>query len=197
MAIWNNPQYFKELIVSELETFKWIYFKIDMGEQPECCSTQLWSIVQWEISSTKLHKPLLTHLISHSTFSICCTNHFFVCFSCVFTFLEIIKHNMLKILHILLKWLYKNSTIFDFFKKILFIYFQRKGKGEKHQCVVVSPMSTTGDLACNPGMYPDWELNWWPFGLQACTQSTGLHQPGQFWGFFLNAHRYNSCYNTI
>ena len=33
-----------------------------------------WSIVQREISSTKFHKPLLTYLISHSTFSIHCTN---------------------------------------------------------------------------------------------------------------------------
>ena len=52
-------------------------------------STRLWSIVQREISSTKLCKPLLTHLISHSTFSIHCTN-LFVYFSCFFTFLPII-----------------------------------------------------------------------------------------------------------
>ena len=24
----------------------------------------------------------------------------------------------------------------------------------------------TGDLACNPGMFPDWESNWRPFGSQ-------------------------------
>ena len=36
----------------------------------------------------------------------------------------------------------------------------------------------TRDLACNPGMCPDWELNWRPFGLQAGTQSTEPHQPG-------------------
>ena len=73
-------------------------------------------IVQREISSsTKLRKPLLTRSISHSTFSILCTN-LFLCFSCVFTFLEIIKHNMPKMLlfffHLqLLKWLHKNSPI--------------------------------------------------------------------------------------
>ena len=44
-----------------------------------------------------LRKPLLTLSISHNTFSIHCTNRF-VHFSCVFTFLEIIKHNMLKML---------------------------------------------------------------------------------------------------
>ena len=39
---------------------------------------QLWSIVQREIPSMKLHKPLLTHSISHSTFSIHCTSLFCV-----------------------------------------------------------------------------------------------------------------------
>ena len=24
----------------------------------------------------------------------------------------------------------------------------------------------TGDLAHNPGLCPDWESNWWPFGSQ-------------------------------
>ena len=36
----------------------------------------------------------------------------------------------------------------------------------------------TGGLARNPSMCPDQELNWWPFGLQAGTQSTEPHQPG-------------------
>ena len=44
----------------------------------------------------------------------------------------------------------------------------RKGEkeGEKHQCVVASHMAPTGDLACNPGMCPDWEENRQRFGLQ-------------------------------
>ena len=41
----------------------------------------------------------------------------------------------------------------------------------------------TGDLVCNPGMCPDWELNQGPFGLQACTQSTELHPAGPFTDF--------------
>ena len=40
-------------------------------------------------------------------------------------------------------------------------------------------MPPTGDLAGNPGMCPDWESNQQPFGSQASTQSTELHQPGQ------------------
>ena len=39
-------------------------------------STQLWSIIEWEISSTKLCKPHLTLLIHHSTFPTGCTNLF-------------------------------------------------------------------------------------------------------------------------
>ena len=35
----------------------------------------------------------LTHLVSHSIFSTCCTN-LFLCFSCIFTFLKVIKHNI-------------------------------------------------------------------------------------------------------
>ena len=40
-------------------------------------------------------------------------------------------------------------------------------------------MPCTGDLACSPGMFPDGESNWQPFGSQAGTQSTEPHQPGQ------------------
>ena len=65
----------------------------------------------------------------------------------------------------------------------LFIYRERgregEREGEKHQCVVASHASPTGDLAHNPGMCPDLELNWQPFGSQAHTQSTELYQPGQ------------------
>ena len=59
----------------------------------------------------QLPKSLLTCLISHSSFSLHCTN-LFSHFSCVFTFLEIIKHNILKnVVYFLpssvLKWLHK------------------------------------------------------------------------------------------
>ena len=52
-----------------------------------------------------------------------------------------------------------------FFFKILRIYFYRGGRegereGEKHQCVVASHLAPSGDLDCNPGLRPDWELNW-------------------------------------
>ena len=42
--------------------------------------------------------------------------------------------------------------------------FRERGRegeteGEKYQCAVASHVHPTGDLALNPGMCPDWELN--------------------------------------
>ena len=69
--------------------------------------------------------------------------------------------------------------IFYLFKDFIYLFLEREGgrKGETHQCVVASHMPPTGDLAHNPGIHPDWESNWQPFGLQARTQSTDPHQP--------------------
>ena len=73
-------------------------------------------------------------------------------------------------------------------QKYLFIFREKRREGEregeKHRCVVASHVPSTGDLACNPGMCPDWESNQQPFGLQAGTQSTESHQPGQNSEFF-------------
>ena len=74
---------------------------------------------------------------------------------------------------------YKPTFFLDF---IFYLFLERgEGKereGEKHQCVVASRAPPTGDLACSPGKRPDWGSNWWPFGSQACAQSTEPHQPG-------------------
>ena len=78
------------------------------------------------------------------------------------------------------------------FFKISFIFREGKGRrkrggereGEKHQCVVASHAPHTGDLAHNPGMHPDWELNRWPFGLKPDTQSTEPHQQGWQYVFY-------------
>ena len=43
----------------------------------------------------------------------------------------------------------------------LFLERGREGeRGEKHQYMAASHAPPVGDLACNPDMYPDWELNW-------------------------------------
>ena len=43
--------------------------------------------------------------------------------------------------------------------------------------MVASHTPSSGDLARNPGMCPDWESNRRPFGLQAGAQSIESHQP--------------------
>ena len=75
------------------------------------------------------------------------------------------------------------------FKRILFIYFQRQGKGERMRgrqasmcgCLWVAPY---GVLSCNPGMCLDWESNPRTLGSHTSTQSTGPHQP-QLKGYFI------------
>ena len=65
-----------------------------------------------------------------------------------------------------------------------------RGKGRKKRgretsicgCLLHAP---TGDLACNPGMCPDWEWYRRPFASQAGTQSTELHQPGLIFIFLI------------
>ena len=62
--------------------------------------------------------------------------------------------------------------------KFLRFYLFTFREGKKHQCVVASHATPTGDLARNLGMCTDWESNQWPFGSQAGTQSTKPHQTG-------------------
>ena len=69
-----------------------------------------------------------------------------------------------------------------FLRLYLFIFRERGREGEregvKHQCLVASSIPHTRDMACNPGMCPDWESNQHCFGSQARAQSIELHQPG-------------------
>ena len=92
--------------------------------------------------------------------------------------------------HTVTKW-WRQSSDLDF---VLGVYFfkrfylflerwkEREKEGERNIDVlethrlVVSHTPPTWDLALNLGLYSDWESNWWPFGLQANTQSTGPHQ---------------------
>ena len=81
-----------------------------------------------------------------------------------------------------------SSSSSFFFFKIYFIFRERgrerEREREKHQGVVASQVPSTGDLACNPGMCPDWELNWQPFGLGNNTQTAEQHQSGQGYVLF-------------
>ena len=82
----------------------------------------------------------------------------------------------------------------NFFKDFIYVILERgegrEKEGEKHQRVVASRAPPTGDLACTPGMWPDWELNQPPFGSQAGAQSTEPHQPGPN---FYTWKRHSTC----
>ena len=70
----------------------------------------------------------------------------------------------------------------SFFFKILSIIFRERGKegeGERNINVWLPVECPLWDLVRNPGMCPDWELNWRPFVSQAGTQSIEPHQPGR------------------
>ncbi|KAF6084386.1 hypothetical protein HJG60_008648 [Phyllostomus discolor] len=111
------------------------------------CADKSWKIVDW---LTKLFKPKFSSidtkfgLASLFTFSWCSL------------FLHILSVVGVKPHFVLIVF---------FFVKILFIYlFIEKGRegqreGEKYRCMVASWVPPTGDLACNPGMCPDWESN--------------------------------------
>ena len=83
-------------------------------------------------------------------------------------------------------------TVLFYLKKYFIYLCLDRGKGREKErerdinvrLLLMSP--PTGDLACNLGMCPGWELNPSPFGLQACTQSTEPHQPGQAYCFTAN-----------
>ena len=70
-----------------------------------------------------------------------------------------------------------------FFLSFIYLFLDRGREGErggdKHQCVVASHAPPTGDLAHNPGMCPDGELNQRPFGSHTGAQSTEPHQSGR------------------
>ena len=76
--------------------------------------------------------------------------------------------------------MYQFVLLYIFKRFYLFIFGERgmEGEEEKHQYVVASYTPSTGILSCNPGVCPDWESDWQPFGLQVGTQSTEPHQPG-------------------
>ena len=84
-------------------------------------------------------------------------------------------------------YFFKCFSFFSF--NFIYLVLERgEGKekdGEKHQCVVASHVLPTGDLACNPGMCPDWEWNWQPFGSKAGTQSLSHTSQSCCWVFFL------------
>ena len=65
----------------------------------------------------------------------------------------------------------------SFIKYFVYLFLDRGERREKERERNISvwlPLlcPALGNLACNPGMCPDWEWNQQPFGSQAGTQST-------------------------
>ena len=73
-----------------------------------------------------------------------------------------------------------SNTIFkDFIYLFNFRERGREGKrGTETSSGRLSHTTTAGDLACNPGMCPDWESNWWRLGLGYDTHPTEPRQSG-------------------
>ena len=70
-------------------------------------------------------------------------------------------------------WLF--TCLRFFFKKdFIYLFLERRERkeGETHQRVVASHTPPAGDLACNPGMFPDWESNLWFVGLHSIHWAT-------------------------
>ena len=92
--------------------------------------------------------------------------------------------------------------LFFFFNFYLFLQGKGGRKRERETNINVwliywsgaSQASPTGDPAHNPGMCPDWESNWRPFGSQARTQAT-LSHTGQ--GSSLNILFYNHRFADV
>ena len=76
--------------------------------------------------------------------------------------------------------------IFNIFKRFYLLLERGEGREKErdrnidvldiHQ-LVASCTPPIGELACNPGVCPNWELNGKLFSLLASTQSTEPHQP--------------------
>ena len=87
--------------------------------------------------------------------------------------------------HIIQMSLLNLKLFVNFFKDYLFIYFYRgEGKEKERERNINVWLSFAcprhGDLACNPGMCPDWESNCQPFGSQASTQPLSHTSQGNY-----------------
>ena len=85
-----------------------------------------------------------------------------------------------------------------FFKRFYLFTFRERGReeereGRKHQCVVASHVAPTGDLACIPGMCPDWESDWQPFGSQLALNPLSYTSQGKMFAVLIQ----QACVNSL
>ena len=65
----------------------------------------------------------------------------------------------------------KIKVVITFLNVFMYLFLEREEGREEYRERNINmwlPLTCppSGDLACNPGMCPDWELNWQPFGSQ-------------------------------
>ena len=83
------------------------------------------------------------------------------------------------------------ATFFFFFNTVFRVYlFLERGEGkekegEKYQCVVASRVTPAGDLACNPGMCPDWDSNHDPLVHRPVLNPLSYTNQDSFSGFYI------------
>ena len=134
----------------------------------------LWRSLEFILELTNV--MLFSHVFSFSVFHSYC--FLFINLSSAMSYLPSVPSSVLF------------HPLYNSFFKKRFYFLEGKGgrkkEGERNIDVwekhwsVASRMPPNGDLVCNPGMFPDWESTQKPFGLQASTQSTEPHQPGQY-----------------
>ena len=77
------------------------------------------------------------------------------------------------------------AIFFAYILKFYLFIFRQRGRergrvGEKCQCVVASHTPPTGDLACSPGICPDWVSNQQPFGHRLALNPLSHTSQGYF-----------------
>ena len=120
----------------------------------------------------KTSQPLLIHLISHRTFSVHYTN-LFLCFSCIFTFLEIKQHNMLegkKKRKLLLKLYILKKTLREYPGRLFSGQLINRGAGPVGACCKCNSNGNTLQYFCL-GTLMDRET-WWATVLRSQESDT-------------------------
>ena len=88
------------------------------------------------------------------------------------------------------------------FKDCIYLFLERREGREKErerQINVWLPLMClpTGNLACQPGMCPDWDSNQQTFGSKAGTQLTEPHQPGLCYFFQVTTNCLDDLNNSL
>ena len=72
-----------------------------------------------------------------------------------------------------------SPAILILFYFLFYLFLEGKGGRKGRETSMCGCLTSAPYSAHNPGMRPDWELNWRPFGSQAGAQSTEPHQPSE------------------